>query len=337
MRPVADHPLTHLTLARFRELLREPGIVFWVFGFPVVLALLLGLAFRDAPPRPTQVAVEEGLAVTLPADAFEVAVLPRREAREALRRGRVQVAVESGPAGPVLRHDPRDAEQRLARALVAEALLRGAGPGIAAETVTERGARYIDFLVPGLLGLNLMSSSLWGLAFGIVLARKRGMLKRFAATPMRRSHYLASFVLSRLGLLLLEVAALLVVAWLVFDVVVAGSVAALLVVSVVGAASFGAIGLLIAARIDNTEVASGWMNFVMLPMWMLSGSFFSYERFPEAVHPLIRLLPLTALNDALRAILRDGEPLAAQAAPLLVLAAWGALGFAVASRRFKWQ
>jgi ABC-type multidrug transport system permease subunit len=197
--------------------------------------------------------------------------------------------------------------------------------------------RYIEFLLPGLIGLNLMNSSLWGVAYTIVLDRKRRLLKQMAATPMRRGDFMAAHLLSRLVLLALEVASLVLVGWLFFDVVVRGSWAALLVVTLLGATAFGGIALVIAARRSEPDEANGWMNAVMLPMWLLSGSFFSYERFPDWLLPINRLLPLTALNDALRAVMTAGEPLARQAPELLVLAAWGLGGFLWARWRFQWQ
>jgi ABC-2 type transport system permease protein len=224
---------------------------------------------------------------------------------------------------------------------VSDVLQRAAGRRDALELqereVTQRGSRYIDFLLPGLLGLNLMGSSMWGIGYNLVMARKRRLLRRYAVTPMRRSHFLLSHFFARSIFLALEVMLLVAFGRLVFGTVVQGNLLTLLATAALGGASFAAIGLIIGSRLDNTEVANGWMNFVQLPMWILSGSFFSYERFPEALHLPIQLLPLTALNDALRAIYNDGAPLAACSFQLSVLAAWGVVGFAVALRTFRWQ
>jgi ABC-2 type transport system permease protein len=205
------------------------------------------------------------------------------------------------------------------------------------DAVTERGGRYIDFLIPGLVGLNLMGSGMWGIGFSVVVARTRKLLKRFAATPMQRSHYLASFALSRLLFLSLEVAAVVGFGWAIFGVEVHGSLLDLALVALLGALSFAGIGLLVAARPRTVEAVSGWMNLVMLPMWLLSGTFFSYERFPQIFLPFIRALPLTALNDALRSVMNDGANLAANGLPLLILLAWGLVSFLVAVRIFRWQ
>jgi ABC-type multidrug transport system permease subunit len=232
-------------------------------------------------------------------------------------------------------------ESRTAR-LVADAALQDArGRRDAIESrddlVRELGGRYIDFLVPGLVGLNIMGSAIWGIGFAVVDARKRKMLKRLAATPMSRAHFLLSFMLSRLVFLFAEVVALIGFGWVVFDVAVRGSMAALAVVSLWGALTLTGIAMLIAARPRSTEVASGFANLFMLPMWLLGGSFFSYERFPDAALPFIRALPLTALNDALRAIVNDAAPLWTLWPELAVLGAWGVVAFSIALKIFRWQ
>jgi ABC-type multidrug transport system permease subunit len=241
----------------------------------------------------------------------------------------------------VYRYDPTRPESRTAKLAVDNALWRvkGTVDGLNArdETVAEVGARYIDFLIPGLIGLNLMGSGMWGLGFAIVSARGKKLLKRFAATPMRRSHYLLSFMLSRLLFLALEVAALVAFARLVFGVVVRGSLIDVAVCAVVGALAFSGLGLLVAARPRTVEGVSGLMNFVMLPMWLLSGTFFSAARFPQWFQPFIRALPLTALNDVMRAVMNDGVPLVSHWNQLAIVMAWGLLSFLVALRIFRWQ
>src|SRR2546426_777198 len=242
--------------------------------------------------------------------ALAAAVLDSGEARTQLRTGRIALLVV--PGDPlVYRYDSTRTESRLARLEADEALQRARGrPDVASvrdERVTEPGSRYIDFLIPGLLGMNLMGSGLWGVGFSVVQARTKKLLKRFMATPMRRSHYLTSFVLSRLLFLFLEIAALVGFGWLMFRVGVRGSLGSLALVTVLGALSFAGLGMLVASRARTIEAVSGLMNLVMLPMWILSGTFFSYARFPDAMQPFVKALPLTALNDALRAVMIDGR------------------------------
>lgn len=343
------HPLVELTLARLREFKREPEVVFWVFVFPVLLALALGIAFRNTEPEPVRVAVVasgatdrivEGLRST---GNIEPLLLAPDEAATALRSGRVALVVQQGSANSnySYRYDPTRPESREARLITDDALqrLNGRTDLFAAqnETVIEPGARYIDYLIPGLIGLNLMGSGMWGLGFAIVTARTRKLLKRLAATPMRRSDYLLSFILSRLVFLFFEVAAVIGFAWIAFGVAVRGSLLSLAVTLLAGAAAFAGIGLLTAARPTSIEGVSGVMNAVMLPMWLFSGTFFSAERFPAFLQPFIQILPLTALNDALRAIMNDGASLASQWTELLLLAAWGVVTFVLALRFFRWQ
>jgi len=351
--PKRKHPLLELTKARMLEFVREPEALFWVFAFPVLLALALGVAFRERPEQRPHIAVlegDDGVGLVDPlssSHAVDVSVMPEPEARRALRTGKVDAIVRLQKPGGVAKegvtfiYDASRPEGRAGKTTAEDALQRALGrPDVAAveeETVTQPGARYIDFLIPGLIGLNLMGSGMWGLGFTVVQARNRKLLKRLAATPMKRWHYLLSFMLSRLFFLVLEVGALVAFGWLVFGVRVTGSWLGLALVSVLGGITFAGLGLLVAARPRSVEVVSGWMNFVMLPMWLMSGSFFSYERFPAAMHPFIRALPLTALNDALRAIMNDGLPLWAVWQPVAVMAAWAVVSFVAALKLFRWQ
>ena len=341
-----DHPLVQLTLARMREFYREPEAIFWVFGFPIVLAFALGIAFRSRGPGELRVAVLRGpgdsalIAALDHAPGLAAAALDSGAARRQLRTGRVALLVV--PGDPlVYRYDSTRTESRLARLEVDGVIQRARGRADAArvadERVTEPGARYIDFLIPGLLGMNLMGSGLWGVGFSVVQARTKKLLKRYMATPMRRSHYLLSYVFSRLAFLFVEVAALVGFGWWMFHVGVRGSVAALAGITVLGSFSFAGLGMLVASRARTIEAVSGLMNLVMLPMWILSGTFFSYARFPDAMQPFVRALPLTALNDALRAVMIDGSRLSQLSAPLGIVAAWGLISFVVALRIFRWR
>lgn len=344
------HPLLELTVLRMREFLREKEAVFWVFIFPVLMTFALGIAFRNTGPEKTPVAIE---AAAMDAKVSETAamlsrsadvtasVLSTDEATKALRSGKVTLVVKPVADSFEYRFDPTRPESRAARMMVDDALQRGKGRAdvlSAGEVkITEPGARYVDFLVPGLIGMNLMGSGLWGLGFTVVIARSRKILKRFAATPMRRSHYLFSFMLSRLVFLTLEVAAVVVFAWLAFGFTVRGSWLSVILITVLGGFTFSGIGLLVAARPTTIEGVSGLMNFIMLPMWLLSGTFFSSERFPEVLQPFIKALPLTALNSLLRALMNEGAPLAEHWAPIAILIAWCVISFLVALKIFKWQ
>jgi ABC-type multidrug transport system permease subunit len=335
-----------LALARMREFYREPEAVFWVFGFPIVLAFALGLAFRNTGPGALQIGVASGpgdstLAATLDSSPRLVAaVLDSTTARTRLRTGRIALLVT--PGDPIVyRYDSTRTESGLARLEADEVLQRARGRkdlvAIREDRTTAPGSRYIDFLIPGLLGMNLLGSGIWGVGFSVVQARQKKLLKRYMATPMKRSHYLLSFILSRLVFLILEVAALVGFGWLLFHVAVRGSFLTLAGITILGAFAFAGLGLLVASRAKTIEGVSGLMNLVMLPMWILSGTFFSYSRFPDAMIPFVRALPLTALNDALRAVMIDGAALTALGAPIAIVVAWGAVSFAVALKIFRWR
>ena len=343
------HPLFELTAMRVREFMREKEAVFWVFIFPVLMTFALGIAFRNTAPDKTPVAIE----ATTDAKANETAqllsgsteitatVMSPSDAAQALRSGKVSIVVIPQNDSFEYRFDPTRPESRAARLMLDDVLQRGKGRADVVKTgeqrITEPGARYVDFLVPGLIGMNLMGSGLWGLGFTVVIARSRKILKRFAATPMRRSHYLFSFMLSRLVFLVLEVAAVIGFAWLVFDFTVRGSWLSLTLITVLGGFTFSGLGLLVAARPTTIEGVSGLMNFIMLPMWLLSGTFFSSERFPQVLQPFIKALPLTALNTVLRSVMNEGATLSSNWIPIAILVAWCVVSFVVALKIFKWQ
>jgi ABC-type multidrug transport system permease subunit len=344
-------PLAELTRARLLEFVREPSALFWVFVFPVLLAVALGIAFRTKPPEAARVAVSGDWGTRLVrvldrAEGLQPVPLGRDEAAAAVRSGDTDLAAtldEGSDGRPVLEllYDPERPGAKAAARSVDDALQRALGRKdvvrVERQEVSERGARYIDFLLPGLIGLNLMGSSMWAVGFAVVQTRVRKLLKRFAATPMHRSDYLLALILSRVVFLVAELVALLAAGDLIFGIEVRGSWLGLGAVALLGGLSFTGLALLIAARTTTTEAANGWMNFVMLPMWVLSGSFFSYARFPASVQPAIRALPLTALNDALRAIMNQGAAFAGTWPQMAVLAIWGIGGFVVALKIFKWQ
>ncbi|HVT43207.1 MAG TPA: ABC transporter permease [Thermoanaerobaculia bacterium] len=338
-------PLLELTLVRFREFIRQPEALFWVFAFPLILAIALGFAFRDRAPERIPVGVIEGVTEDLlvaleQSPALTPRIYPESAGREALRTGKISLLIDRDEA-IVFVFDPTRPESRTARLETDDALQRAAGRKdlvpVENRESREPGSRYIDFLIPGLLGMNLMGTGMWGVGFSVATSRMQKLLKRLAATPMRKSDYFLSHMLSRLLFLFLEVVVIVAFGWIVFDVAVRGSILLLTVVSLIGAFTFCGLGLLTASRAQTIEGVSGLMNLVMVPMWILSGVFFSSERFPDTMQPFIKALPLTALNDALRAVMIEGSGLMAVAAEIGILALWCVLSFVVALRIFRWN
>jgi len=339
--------LRELTRVRFLMFTREPEAMFWVFLFPVVLALVLSFAFKQRGVEMVRVGVVSGETeerwVTALKGGESIKVVPfvtRNEAERKLRSGALAALVTGGE--PVnVRCDPTRPEGETARLRIQDAIQHAGGRTdpvpVVTEVLKDHGSRYIDFLIPGLLGMNLMGTGIWGTGFSIVDWRQRKLLKRFLVTPMRKSQYLLSQVLSRIGFLILEVVVIVAFGVFVLGVPFRGSLAAFASICLIGTFCFSGLGLLIAARPRTIEGVSGVMNFVMMPMWLFSGVFFSYENFPEIFHPAIRLLPLTALNDGLRGLMLEGTAGPHLVVQSLVLAFWGAVSFFVALRIFRWQ
>jgi ABC transporter DrrB family efflux protein len=339
------HPLWQLFLTRLREFFREPEVLFWVYGFPLLLALGLGIAFWNRKPEPTLVDVQAGPGAELLAEQLKnpnmtVKILDEEKCRRRRLTGRTMlyvVPLEDGRVRYV--YDETQPESRSAYFQVEAALLRSRASSWQPEEnrEPEPGNRYIDFLVPGLIGMNLMGGGLWGVGFVIVDMRVRKLLKRLLATPMRRDHLLQAILGARMVIMMPEMLVLLAVGYFIFTVPIRGSLWTLVVLIVVGASAFSGLGLLLASRTEKTETISGLMNLVMLPMWLLSGTFFSSKRFPEVVQPIIQALPLTQLNNALREVMLEGATLLEVAPRVGYLAAWALVCFLLALRWFRWQ
>jgi ABC-2 type transport system permease protein len=340
----AEHPLVQLTVVRFLETLREPEALFWIFAFPILLAAGLGIAFRNRPAEVLKIAtVSTELTQSLTREKLlAVEQLDFESAEEALRTGKIALLAVPGANGSVVyRYDDTNPEGRTARMLADRAVERAAGrvdPVVSSDVLMrEPGSRYIDFLIPGLLGMNLMGSAIWGMGFTVVDARRKKLLKRLVATPMPKQYFLLSYVLSRILMLVAEVGIVLGFGAWIFHVPVRGSLLDLAAVCLLGSLTFSALGLLLASRARTIEAASGLMNAVMLPMWIASGVFFSAQRFPDVVQPIIKALPLTAAIDALRANMLQGANLVQLAPQVGVLGAWLIFCFVVALKLFRWR
>jgi len=335
--------LYQLTMVRFRLFLREPEAIFWIFIFPILLAVGLGIAFRNRPADVLQVgATTAQLTQALTADKGLTAVtVDEAMGTHQLATGQILLLAIQRPDGVVYKYDDTNPDARTARLVADRAVQAAEGRRDAVradnDLVHETGARYIDFVVPGLLGMNLMGSAMWGLGFSIVEARQKKLLKRMVASPMPKWQYLASFLLSRLAMLLIEVAAFLTFTRLVFGVPFRGSLLELGLLCLMTSLAFSGLGLLVASRAKTMEAVSGLMNLVMLPMWILSGIFFSASRFSKLIQPVVQALPLTAAIDAIRGNMLQGTSLAQQPAPVAILLVWMVVPFAVSLWIFKWR
>ncbi len=329
----------------FREFWRSPEAVFWTYGFPLMMAIVLGFAFRpgELPPVPVAVVAgeqAEAIAATLRHNPrLHVEVLDEAAADRALARGRVALLLRGQGGEPVLRADPTRPEAEVARMLV-ERALRDArdGPGqpIASEVEDRPGSRYIDFLIPGLLGLNLLGAGMWGVGFNLVQMRTQHLLRRLFVTPMRRSEFLCGYLLGRFVLVVPEAAAIILFGVLLWGVPLRGSLAAVALLVVVGGMAFSGLGCLLATRPRTIEGIAGVMNAAQLPMWLLGGAFFSNERLEGIVRWAAEVMPLTHLNRALRDVMLEPGGLRDVMWPLVGLSAFAVVCFLLALRLFRW-
>jgi ABC transporter DrrB family efflux protein len=335
--------LYQLTMVRFRLFIREPEAIFWIFIFPILLAEGLGIAFRNRPPEVFPVAATTvQLTQALAADkGLRATTMSEAQGTRTMATGDILLLAIQTPDGVSYKFDETNPDARTARMVADRAIQTAAGRRetvpVRNQLVHETGSRYIDFLVPGLLGMNLMGSAIWGMGFSIAESRQKKLLKRLVASPMPRWQYLASYLLSRLSLLVIEVVGFLGFAELVFGVPFRGSLWQLGFLCVLTSMAFSALGLLVASRAKTMETVSGLMNLVMLPMWILSGVFFSATRFPAVVQPVVRVLPLTAAIDALRGNMLQGMNLGQLATPMAILLTWLVMSFAIALRIFRWR
>jgi ABC-2 type transport system permease protein len=359
-------PFVQLYLARLREFYRQPARIFWVYGFPTLLAVVLGLAFQSRPPAPIPVHLADGPYAgpiveaiqdhnrklgSSPSDPpggarailppINLAVVPESEAIRLLNTGKTTLVIlPETSVSWTYRYDPTRPEATAARQVVDQVLQEAAGRVNPRQTrdlqVTEAGSRYIDFLIPGLIGVNAMGGGLWGIGFFLVNLRIAKLLKCFVATPMPRRDFLGAILAARLTFLIPDLAVLLLLGSLAFGMPIRGSLLLVILIDVVGALAFAGIGLLVASRVRTTEAVSGLMNLVMIPMYLLSGVFFSSDHFPERFQPLIQALPLTQLVGALRKVLLEGAGLVEVSSSVCILTAWAVVTFSLALRWFRW-
>lgn len=349
MIPQRWQPLAQLVLARMREFVREPEVIFWVYGFPLILAVGLGYAFTNTRPPAPDIDVQatpgssraDDVAKHLSDDRWKdeklkVEIHSAAECKDRLKKGKTPLYIVPLETGVEYVFDPTRAESVQAHYWV-EAILSRTADGPRESLIEEKGNRYIDFLIPGLVGINIMGGGLFGVGFVLVDMRVRKLFKRLIATPMRHSDFLLALLVSRLIFLIPEMASLLCVGAFWFKIPIRGSFFTLVIVIVVGKSAFSGLGLLVDSRTDKMETASGLINMVMLPMYIVSGVFLSSKRFPDEVQWFIQALPLTQLNDALREVKLEGASLATVGWRIAIQAEYAIVPFALALKFFKWR
>lgn len=358
----------NLVALEFKEFFREPEIIFWAFVLPILLAWLLGIAIGSSNGLRRNVAliadseeciaswqswidsvraglgnvhsqVPRGSGRASSDENIQFFILSEEDAARALKEGSVFMLVDRVPGGSSVRFsfDPRN-EQANMTFLMIDRALHGADPVDTSivRPLTLQGTRYIDFLVPGLLAMDIMSSAMWGIGWALIEIRIKKLLRRMAATPMSKSMFLCSHFVTRLLVNSVEFIALFIFAHLYFGVRIQGSIAALAAVFVAGNAAFAGIAIFVSSRTANPRVGNGLINAVTFPMTLLSGVFFSYKQFPAWVQPIVKILPLTALTDSMRTVFNGGAGFSDVAFPIGVLAAIGLLFFSLGMRIYRW-
>ena len=366
-----------LTIALFREIIREPGVLFWGILFPILMSLGLGLAFTKKVDVTRKVAViktgkpaaadslslyyflEKSCEKNSPGkkDDYQWKYVIKDEklgnsiflfyesgwddAMVQLKRGTVNCILSEEERKPIFHFDPMNSDAELTYLKLSSVI--GKGEIIATRSnaeirpLTVTGTRYIDFLLPGLITMGVMMSTMWGISYGIIEKRSKKLLRRLVATPMKKSHFLIALITVRVIMNFIEATVLLVFALITFNMTIQGSISALVLMFLAGNIAFAGIAVFVSSHTSNTEVGNGLINFVVMPMMVLSGIFFSYYNFPEWSIPVIQKLPLTMLTDGIRSIFNEGAGYSEVALPLLILTATGVVFFGAGLRIFKWH
>ncbi|MCE5346943.1 MAG: ABC transporter permease [Bacteroidales bacterium] len=371
--------LWQLTVALFRELIREPGVLFWGIVFPILMSLGLGLAFTKKSDVIRKVAIVSNIEESATrSDTTTVTEFLQKnceknlpegkeswqwkytindgklgnsiflfynmewdEAMRLLKRGTINVLL-SGVNGQIEYHfDPLNSDAELTYLKLSNII----GKGTLLEKknyseikpLTVKGTRYIDFLVPGLITMGVMMSSMWGISYGIIEKRSKKLLRRLVATPMKKSHFLIALITVRLAMNFIESLALFLFALFAFKLTIQGDISALILMFLAGNIAFAGIAVFVSSHTSNTEVGNGLINFVVFPMMVLSGIFFSYQNFPEWSIPVIKNLPLTMMTDGIRSIFNEGAGYHEVAIPILILTVMGIVFFSAGLKIFKWH
>ena len=369
--------LWQLILAQFRETTREPGVLFWGILFPILMSLGLGLAFTKKADVVRKIAVSHSNEISDQGTSELYRFLEMRckkqqsgnkedfnwqyelkddklgntlflfydmdwnEAMVMLKRGNVNLIVKSNNGRTEYHFDPVNSDAELTylklRNIIGSGEIPDAENTSEIKPMTITGTRYIDFLVPGLITMGVMMSTLWGISYGIIEKRSKKLLRRLVATPMKKSHFLIALITVRVAMNFIEAFVLLLFAIITFNITIQGSISALILMFIAGNIAFAGIAVFVSSHTSNTEVGNGLINAVVMPMMILSGIFFSYHNFPDWSVKIIQVLPLTMLTDGIRSIFNEGAGYNEVALPVLILSTTGIIFFGAGLKIFKWH
>jgi ABC-type multidrug transport system permease subunit len=358
------HPFFVLTVSHLKEFVREPSAMFWSFGFPILMAIGLGLAFSGKKEimhgvalipssNPQEVLVRNtffggGTATdTLIDKRFEnengrtryVFHITSWDNAEVLMKRGVISSILTEEKGKIIYHyDPLNPEAELIQIQLSNFFKYGdLGQDTGSiKPLKTLGMRYIDFLIPGLLTLGVMMSIMWGVCYSLIEKRSKKLLRRMVATPMRKTDFMTSYWASRLILTIFDTAVLLIFGYFFFGVVIQGSIAALILIFLAGNIAFFGMAILISSRTSNTQVGNGLISLITTPMMVVSGIFFSYQNFPPWAIKVIQWLPLTKFTDEVRGIVNEGAGILDVLDGVAILGIFGAVTFFIGLRVYKW-
>lgn len=371
--------LWQLISALFREIIREPGVLFWGILFPILMSLGLGIAFTKKADVLRKVAIinsAEQISIVgdtgtirnflnnncekniqteketfkwrfvikdekLGNSIFQFYEMGWDEAMKLLKRGTINVLLLEKEGTAEYHFDPMNPDAQLTylklKSIIGEGDVKTVTSNAEIRPLTVTGTRYIDFLVPGLITMGVMMSTMWGISYGIIEKRSKKLLRRLVATPMKKSHFLIALITVRITMNFIESTVLFFFALFAFKMSIQGDISALILMFIAGNFAFAGIAVFVSSNTSNTEVGNGLINFVVFPMMVLSGIFFSYQNFPDWSIPVIKMLPLTMLTDGIRSIFNEGAGYNEVTFPILFLTATGVLFFSAGLKIFKWH
>lgn len=367
--------LWQLIAALFREIIREPGVLFWGILFPILMSLGLGLAFTKKGEAVRKVGVISDSGITenrtissflesrsekntseekgawewkytikdekLGNSVFLFYSINWEDALKLLKRGTMNVLIAARGDSIEYHFDPMNSDAELTYLKLSSIIEKGTLPEVHGNAeirpLTVTGTRYIDFLVPGLITMGVMMSCMWGISYGVIEKRSKKLLRRLVATPMRKSHFLIALITVRIIMNFIESLTLLIFALITFKMKIQGDITSLIFIYLAGNIAFAGIAVFVSSHTSNTEVGNGLINFVVMPMMVLSGIFFSYQNFPDWSLGVIRALPLTIMTDGFRSIFNEGSGFTDVLVPIIVLTATGSVFFAAGLKIFKWH
>lgn len=365
-----NNQLYRLIIAHIKEIVREPAVLFWGIGFPILMAWGLGIAFSTKKEMNREIAVIQHTDTT----SFQKSALwdiiehysgkqkndhylnlknqktgdihltfhecSKTDAHILLKKGTISLIIEVIGAKTYYLFDPANAEAQLLYELVKGVVYNGPGYYSSHQDeikpLTVSGTRYIDFLIPGLIAMGIMMSSSWGISYTLIDRRSKKLLRRMVATPMKKTNLLTALVTARFGMNIIEAVLLFFFAWLYFDIHIQGSIPALMLLFIAGNLAFAGISVLISSHTSNPEIGNGLINAIVTPMMVLSGIFFSYQHFPDWTLPIIRHLPLTMLADGIRSIFNEGAGIMQIWKETLILSIIGIVTYVIGLKIFKW-